>query len=342
MTLTAHEQDIKTQAQVEAIAQEIKTTQPLTSQLHPIASLPSHLNLEADLQSNKNGQNFMDGCRYLATQYTSFRAIRGDGNCYYRAFLYSLCEKLLRRDTSKVKRKVTSKVSSTNTSTNTSTDTSTDISTNSGTTGQEKELKRIQTYVNDSLAEVTKYGYDQFTIEMFHDELVDLMTFVAACSSNQNSSIKVNANEIENAEKLHEKLNEENATSDYCTWFLRVITSAYLKKDAGRFVHFLDDPNYFDVPTFCQREVDPMGKECGMVQVLALAEAFGVRVVIEYLDGNALLSDGTVLMRHTFGADAGVEAKRSNSSEHANDGKDDSNPVNITLLYRPGHYDILY
>lgn len=300
MTLTAHEQDIKTQAQVEAIAQEIKTTQPLTSQLHPIASLPSHLNLEVEL--NSQSKNFIDGCHYLATQYTSFRAIRGDGNCYYRAFLYSLCEHLVRRATS------------------------TNIS--SDTTGQDKEFKRIQTYVNESLTEVTKYGYDQFTIEMFHDELVDLMTFVVECSSNQNSSA--------NAEKLHEKLNEENSTSDYCTWFLRVITSAYLKKDADRFIHFLDDPNYFDVPTFCQREVDPMGKECGMVQVLALAEAFGVRVNIEYLDGNALLNDGKVLMRHTFGA----EAEKSNGNGY--DGKDDINPVNITLLYRPGHYDILY
>ena len=32
-----------------------------------------------------------------------------------------------------------------------------------------------------------------------------------------------------------------------------------------------------------------MGKECGMVQVLALAESMGVKVNIEYLDGRDMI-----------------------------------------------------
>ena len=56
-----------------------------------------------------------------------------------------------------------------------------------------------------------------------------------------------------------------------------------------------------------------------MVGVLALAEAFGVMVNIEYLDGRELVDGGSLVM-HSFG-DGGLQ---------------------ITLLYRPGHYDILY
>ena len=219
--------------------------------------------------------------------------------------------------------------------------------------------------VQNSLDEVTKYGYDRFTIETFQEELVELLDFIASpettiisnrnSNNNNNSNISNSNNNNETkSQSLHTKLNEENSTSDYCTWYLRVLTSSYIKKDADRFIHYLDDPNYFDVHTFCSREVDPMGKECGMVQVLALAEAMGVKVKIEYLDGRDMIvvankddegrdnnndnderDDGTIkkskkkLMLHEFGP----------STENGSNNED---CLEITLLYRPGHYDILY
>ena len=78
-----------------------------------------------------------------------------------------------------------------------------------------------------------------------------------------------------------------------------------------------------DISTFCAREVEPMGKECGMVQVIALAEALGVRVNVEYLDGRPFKDK---LMMYKFGPDPNSEG----------------NFLEISLLYRPGHYDILY
>jgi Peptidase C65 Otubain len=57
-----------------------------------------------------------------------------------------------------------------------------------------------------------------------------------------------------------------------------------------------------------------------MIQALALAEAFGVQVKIEYLDGHALVNGK--LAQHVVGPE--------NAAWH------------LTLLYRPGHYDILY
>jgi hypothetical protein len=66
-----------------------------------------------------------------------------------------------------------------------------------------------------------------------------------------------------------------------------------------------------------------------MVQVLALAEAFQVRVDIEYLDGHAFQPSsssteggGNGLTKHSFGPDDAA--------------------TTLTFLYRPGHYDILY
>jgi ubiquitin thioesterase protein OTUB1 len=65
-----------------------------------------------------------------------------------------------------------------------------------------------------------------------------------------------------------------------------------------------------------------MGKECENVQVLALAEALGIQVVIAYLDGHDLV-DG-IVSQHSFGP------------------SDGSKRVKLHFLYRPGHYDILY
>lgn len=264
MDLSAQEQDIQTQAQVESIANEIKSTQPLCSDL---------LNISSNLASLfEHGTNFQKGCDYLSTRYSHYRAIRGDGNCYYRAFLYALCEQLYRE--------------------------------------KGEEMKRIQEYVKLSIDTVEKFGYDRFAIEMFHEEMVDLL---------QNVSL------ADDFSKIHQLLNEENGVSDYCVWYLRVITSSYLKADAERFVHFLDDPECFDVYTFCQREVDPMGKDITMLGVIALAEAFSVKVDIVYLDGRDLLDGDEKLAKHSFGKEG---------SENHN--------ISITMLYRPGHYDILY
>lgn len=75
----------QTEAQLENIANEIKEEQPLASKLYPIE----------DLRKNyEPGSNFDKGVSLLANNYINIRTIRGDGNCYYRAFLYSLCEKL--------------------------------------------------------------------------------------------------------------------------------------------------------------------------------------------------------------------------------------------------------
>jgi len=71
-----------------------------------------------------------------------------------------------------------------------------------------------------------------------------------------------------------------------------------------------------DIVTFCAREVEPMGRECEQIHIIALCEALGVSVAIEYLDG----SSGPL------------------ACLTLPEGREPA----ITLLYRPGHYDILY
>ena len=65
---------------------------------------------------------------------------------------------------------------------------------------------------------------------------------------------------------------------------MRVMTAAQMKSNPDQYLPFVMAENYHDVASFCSREVEPMGKECGMVQVAALAECMKVKVVIEYMD----------------------------------------------------------
>lgn len=145
-------------------------------------------------------------------------------------------------------------------------------------------------------------GYDEMAIDIFYESIVEFFEELPKMTP----------------EKLHTELTQENATSDYCTWYLRVLTATFLKSDPARFLPYLED-GYMDIAAYCQTQIEPMGKECTMVSVLALAEAFQVRVQIEYLDGRPFEEK---LTRHEFGPE--------------------ETPTKLSLLYRPGHYDILY
>lgn len=250
----------QTEAQLAEIEAKEVQSHPLTSSLLPISAL-------VDVLSDATG-TYLQGAKYLSTKYQSFRRIRPDGNCFYRAVMFGVCESILNSDSN-------------------------------------NELERLTAWAKASLDEMCTRGYDRITLEMFYDELVDLFEYLATKPK---------------LDDLVTKLNEENGTSEYVTWYLRVVTAAHLKSDPDRFIHFIEGG--MDIPTFCSREVEPMGRESEMVQVLALAEAMSVDVAIEYLDGRYF---DKALTRHEFaGSDGG------------------NSTTKVTLLYRPGHYDILY
>ncbi len=359
-----------TERQLQAIEDEIKSTQPLTSVRLPIDALVQQYrssgsdttasdaddndNIRGCHDDNQNG--FLQSAKFLAGKYTHLRRVRGDGNCYYRAFLYALSERMLRR------------LAWLRSSSSDHDDSQRDVPKK-----EEKEFSRLKDKVSNSMEWICRNGYEAMTIDMFHEELVDLFDFIDALAEeitlnksnqdlngnhdqvnvnddNKNDSNKKNhKNPLEESlAKLHERLNEENSTSDYCTWFLRVLTASQLKSNPDRYLPFLladssDSASsssaaclgydgMVDLSAFCAREVEPMGKECGMVQVAALAECLGVRVVIEYVDGR--VSSGGVVTNYVFG--------EMEEEGQCRGGGGDGGGISISLLYRPGHYDILY
>ena len=72
-------------------------------------------------------------------------------------------------------------------------------------------------------------------------------------------------------------------------FFLRSDYSGYLRQHGDRFFPFLADGMDLDMTSYCAREVEPMGKECEQLHIIALTEYLGLKVSIEYLDGRFVL-----------------------------------------------------
>ncbi|NWZ95534.1 OTUB1 thioesterase, partial [Nesospiza acunhae] len=107
----------------------------------------------------------------------------------------------------------------------------------------------------------------------------------------------------------------EPATSDYLVVYLRLLTSGCLQRHRRFFEQFLEGGR--SIKEFCQQEVEPMCKESDHIHIIALARALHVSILVEYMDRG----EGGATNPHVF--------------------PEGSQP-RVCLLYRPGHYDILY
>src|SRR5450432_532640 len=111
--------------------------------------------------------------------------------------------------------------------------------------------------------------------------------------------------------------------SDGIVYWLRLLASAYLRAHAASFQDFI--PELMGVDTFCIDVLDPTNTEIEHLGMTLLVDVLlvpiGIAVDIVYLDR----SEGTHVNTHHFGRESGERPRGV-----------------IHLLYRPGHYDILY
>ena len=93
---------------------------------------------------NATSPGFVPGIRYLDSKYSGFRKVRRDGNCFYRAFLFSYLENLL---------------------------TLVEKGEETGIT----ELKRFKDVIEGSKEKLIALGFSEFAFECFLDEFLDLI-----------------------------------------------------------------------------------------------------------------------------------------------------------------------
>jgi ubiquitin thioesterase protein OTUB1 len=201
----------------------------------------------------------------LSRKYSALRRVRGDGNCFFRAFVFRLLEELCGEGP-----------------------------------GRAGAQARAQALVAGALPALVAVGYEAVSVETFTDFAQDTFAGLSAMSVGDVEALVC------------------GPESEYLVWFARLVCAGFLKRHAERFLPFLQE--HASVDEFCAKEVEPMGKECDQVQIIALTEYFGARVFAEYLDAGG--ADAT--LAHEFGA------------------AESGALCTMHLLYRPSHYDVLY
>jgi ubiquitin thioesterase protein OTUB1 len=88
-----------------------------------------------------------------------------------------------------------------------------------------------------------------------------------------------------------------------------------------------------------------MGEESEEVHIIALCDALGVPIRVVYLDRSIRGTEDHTANHHDFfpSTNSNLQNDESNEMDAANDlSKQENHVPFVTLLYRPGHYDILY
>ncbi len=220
-------------------------------------------------------KGFHDQLKSLREKYM-IRRIRGDGNCFYRAFLFAYLDMLL-----------------------------VGLSDEDKKASAGEELERFKGVISNSLQDLVSVGYSEFAVETFYDLLTELLEQMPTMTR---------------AALLEEF--QEGGNGDHITWYMRALTAGYMKSHPDDYIPFIfAEGIYADISTFCAREVEPMGKECEQVQITALTQYLQVGVHITYVSGR----EGEPPVTHRMPEEDGV-----------------ARDFAVTLLYRPGHYDLLY
>ncbi|CAF0770410.1 unnamed protein product [Rotaria sp. Silwood1] len=168
------------------------------------------------------------------------------------------------------------------------------------------ELERFRQLTRDLKNKLVQLGYLDFTVEDVNDVVLEVIDNVYKGGSETT---------------LMESFCSP-AYSDYFVAYLRLFTSAYLQMNSTFFENFIEDGK--TVKQFCSTEVEPMARESDNIHIIALAKAAAVPLRVIYMDR----SEHSLLTTHDFSATD-------------DDNKSTFKPM-ITMLYRPGHYDLLY
>ncbi|CAJ0642323.1 8128_t:CDS:2 [Entrophospora sp. SA101] len=103
---------------------------------------------------------------------------------------------------------------------------------------------------------------------------------------------------------------QNDEVSNHIVWYLRAITAAYLKKHREEYEPFIEYG--LEMDQYCANCVEVMAQEADHIHVIALTKALKVPVEIAYMSGSEILDEEPLTLKP------------------------------LVLLYRPGHYDILY
>ncbi|OAY76242.1 Ubiquitin thioesterase otubain-like [Ananas comosus] len=231
--------------------------------------------------------------KLLGEQYAALRRTRGDGNCFYRSFMFSYLEHILE-------------------------------------TQDKAEVDRILVNIEQCKKTLQSLGYADFTFEDFFAIFIEQLE----------SILQGNETSISEEELLQRSCDQ--MISDYVVMFFRFVTSGEIRRRAEFFEPFIAGLTHSTVDQFCKASVEPMGEESDHIHITALSDALGVPIRVVYLDRSSCDAANPTVNYHDFIPSSNPRGAISEQQDSIESSARQQTKPFITLLYRPGHYDILY
>jgi len=226
--------------------------------------------------------------KLLPEKYSNLRRTRGDGNCFFRGFMFSYLEHILDSQDG-------------------------------------SEVDRIQSSIVQCKKALQDLGYAEFTFEDFFMLFIEQLQCV----------LNGHGDSYGHDELL--KRSQDPSVSNYVVMFLRFVTTGEIRRRSDFYEPFILGISDSSVDQFCKTAVEPMGAESDQVQIIALSDALGVPIRVVYLDGSTTSLE---VNHHDFIPT--LQDEKTQSNEGSESKINQSPEPFVTLLYRPGHYDILY
>eukprot|EP00890_Picochlorum_soloecismus_P003342 jgi/Picsp_1/4008/NSC_01520-R1_ubiquitin thioesterase otubain-like protein len=252
---------------------------PLVGDLEDIGALMEEYSRGSDVFKTKIAD--------LSTGYAKIRRARGDGNCFFRSFIFSYIENMVLKN-------------------------------------DYKERDRIMEKMVWLQTRLKSVGYEELVLEGPMELLLGLLGSIG----NESEPLTL---------ELLEKNMRSDDISNYIVFLMRIITSAEIKLNSEFFAPFIMGITDMSVEEFCTKCVDPMGEESDHIQLVALTNALQIPVRVIYLDNSASPIGQMESNTHLPSLKADTH-----DFTPSNNGEASINDIQIHLLYRPGHYDILY
>ncbi|KAL7253303.1 hypothetical protein ACSBR1_007772 [Camellia fascicularis] len=250
---------------------------PLVGDKEPLSSLA------AEYQSGS--PILLEKIKVLSEQFDAIRRTRGDGNCFFRSFMFSYLEHILESQ-------------------------------------DREEVNRITGNVENCRKTLQSLGYADFTFEDFFALFLEQLESVL-----QGNEAPISHDELIQRSR-------DQSISDYVVMFFRFVTSGEIRKRSEFFEPFILGLTNTTVEQFCKSSVEPMGEESDHVHITAVSDALGVPIRVVYLDRSSCDTGGVSVNHHDF-------IPAISDAPSGTSGGSETKPF-INLLYRPGHYDILY
>ncbi|KAM0000765.1 putative ubiquitinyl hydrolase 1 [Helianthus debilis subsp. tardiflorus] len=266
--------------QQSAIFEQDAARFPFVGDKEPLSSL------EAEYKSGS--PILLEKIKVLSEKYAAIRRTRGDGNCFFRSFMFSYLEHILESQ-------------------------------------DQAEVEHVKANVEKCKKTLQDLGYADFTFEDFFSLFIEQLDSVL-----QGNELSISHDELVSRSR-------DQCVSDYVVMFFRFVTSGEIKKRSEFFEPFILGLSNTTVEQFCKTSVEPMGEESDHVHITALCDALGVPIRVVYLDRSSCEKEGGVSVNHHDFVPTPADGANASTSETGSE----PNPF-IVLLYRPGHYDILY